>query len=213
MTDLVIIGAGGFGREMFEHINMINTQVEPTWNFIGYIDDSSEETKEGVKILGGLETFLKMDTSIQYFIAIANMAVREKIANRCKQAGFTAATIIDAEVMIAPGCEIGEGTYLGHRTVLRRNVKIGEHCVIQGGGVICRDTEVGAYTSVMTNPCFGSNVKIGKYNYFGLRCNVADDVATTDDCTFGACASVNEDALIPGMYVGVPAILKKPLVK
>lgn len=213
MQDLVIIGAGGFGREMVEHINMINREVGPTWNFIGYVDDSSVETKEGVKILGGLEDFLKMDRKIQYFIAIANMEVREKIADRCKEAGFTAATIIHAGTLVAPGCEIGEGAFVGRGNVLRRNVKIGEHCIVQGGGVFCRNTQIGAYTSIMTASCVGSDVKIGKYNYFGLRCNVADGVTTADNCTFGACASVNEDAPVPGMYVGVPAVLKKPLIK
>lgn len=213
MTDLVIIGAGGFGREMYEHINRINKEVTPTWNFLGFIDDSASATKEGHQMLGGVEDFLKMDRNIQYFIAIANMEARGKIANRCKEAGFKAATVIGAEVIIDPGCEIGEGTYLGHGNVLKRNVKIGEHCIIQGGGVLCRGAEIGAYTSVMTNPCFGSNAKIGKYNYFGLRCNVADDVTITDNCTFGACASVNEDATVPGLYVGAPAKLKKPLNK
>ena len=213
MTDLVIIGAGGYGREMLDHVRCINEEVAPTWNFLGFVDDGAASTKEGNIMLGGLEDFLKMDRSVQYYIAIANMQVREKIANRCREAGFTAATIVDPFVIIGPGCEIGEGCYLGRNSVLKRNVKLGAFCIIQGGGVIGRGTEVGAYTSVMTNPCFGEDAKIGKYNYFGLRCNVADGVTTADLCTFGACATVTEDTTVPGTYAGVPAVLKKPLQK
>lgn len=213
MTDLVIIGAGGFGREMLEHVKGINQEIAPTWNFLGFVDDGATATKEGDKMLGGLEDFLKMDRKIQYFIAIANMEVREKMANRCREAGFTAATIVEPKVVTAPGCEIGEGCYIGRNSVLKRNVKIGPFCVIQGGGVLCRGAEVGAYTSVMTNPYFGEDVRIGKYNYFGLRCNVADGITTADHCTFGACATVMEDIAVPGTYAGVPAVLKKPLQK
>ena len=213
MTDLIIIGAGGFGREMFGHITRINEEIAPTWNFLGFIDDGATDTKEGLAVLGGLEDFLKMDRHIQYFIAIANMEVREKIAKRCKEAGFTSASIIGDKVILSPGCKLGEGIYLGGGCVLKRNAKIGDFCIIQGSTYLGRDTEIGPFTSVMTSSCFGSNVKIGKYNYFGLRCNVGDNVTTTESCTFGACASLAEDAPVPGTYVGVPAKLKKPLVK
>lgn len=213
MTDLVIIGAGGFGREIYGHITIVNERVAPTWNFIGFIDDTSTRTKEGEEILGTLDDYLKMDKKIQYFIAIANMEVRERIATRCMAAGYTAATIIGSEVTIAPGCEIGEGVYIGHRCWLKRNVTVEPFCVIQGGGVFERGTRIGAYTSIMTAACTGENVKIGKYNYFGLRCNVADGISTTENCTFGACATVTQDTTVPGVYAGVPAVLKKPLVK
>ena len=211
MTDLVIIGAGGFGREMLHHIGRINKEVAPTWNFVGFIDDGATSTKEGDTVLGGLDTYLQMDKKVQYYIAIANMAIRERIANRCREAGFTAATIIMPIARISAGCELGEGCYLA--AVLKRNVKVGPFCMIQGGSVVGRDTEVGAFTSVMTGSYFGENVKIGKYNYFGLRCNVADGVTTADNCTFGACATVMEDTTVPGTYAGVPAVLKKPLIK
>ena len=213
MTDLIIIGAGGFGRETQNFINRINMKEGPTWNFRGFIDDSATATKEGEIILGGLEDYFKMDKSIQYFIAIASMEVREKIAKRCKEAGYTAATLIGYDCVLAPGCEIGEGTYIGAGTTVKRKAKIGPFCVLQSGGVVGRGTEIGAFTSVMTTPCFGEHVKIGKYNYFGLRCNVADGVTTTDYCTFGASATVTQDATVPGTYAGVPAVLKKPLVK
>lgn len=212
MTDLVIIGAGGFGREMLGHVTLINEEIGPTWNFLGFVDDGAQNTKEGDTMLGGLEDFLKMDRSIRYFIAIANMEVREKIAKRCREAGFVAASIIPPDVTIGAGSKIGEGCYIGRFSAIMRNAKIGDFCIIQTG-LIGRGAEVGDYTSVMTGPSFGDNAKIGKYNYFGLRCNVADGVTTADFCTFGACATIMEDVTIPGTYAGVPAVLKKPLQK
>ena len=213
MTDVVIIGAGGFGREMYPRFARINEDIGPTWNLLGFIDETATSTKEGYPVLGKLEDFLKMDRSVQYFIAVANMDARERIAKTCKEAGFTAATVILGNLAkIDPGVEIGEGCYIGGGA-FKRNVKIGEHCIIQGGSVFCQGAEVGAFTSIMTSPVVGRNAKIGRKNYFGLRCNVADGVTTTDECTFGACATVLEDATVPGMYAGAPAVLKKPLVK
>ena len=41
MKNIVIVGAGGVGREVSLIIQQIN-MLEPTWNLIGYIDDNPE---------------------------------------------------------------------------------------------------------------------------------------------------------------------------
>ena len=39
MKNLVIIGAGDFGREVSWVVERINAQT-PTWNLLGFVDDS-----------------------------------------------------------------------------------------------------------------------------------------------------------------------------
>lgn len=54
MKDIVIIGAGGFGREIAWLIEDIN-EVKKEWNIIGFIDDSAEKQNRlinGYKVLG-----------------------------------------------------------------------------------------------------------------------------------------------------------------
>lgn len=213
MTDLVIIGTTPLAREVARGVGRINEERGATFNLLGFTDEEKTGELMGYPILGKLEDFLKMDRKVQFFVADMDGYVRERIAKTCKEAGFTAATVILGSLAkIDPGVEIGEGCYIGGGAY-KRNVKIGEHCIIQGGGVFGRGAEVGAFTSIMTSPVVGRNAKIGRKNYFGLRCNVADGVSTTDECTFGACATVLEDAKVPGMYAGAPAVLKKPLNK
>ena len=38
MTELVIVGAGGHGRETLDIVEAINA-AEPTWTFQGFVDD------------------------------------------------------------------------------------------------------------------------------------------------------------------------------
>ena len=38
MTPLIIIGAGGFGRECHDIVIAMN-EVKPTWEFLGFVDD------------------------------------------------------------------------------------------------------------------------------------------------------------------------------
>ena len=212
MKDLVIIGAGGFGREMVTQVQRIN-DVKPTWNVLGLVDETVTETVEGYKILGNLEAFLSMDPKPYYFIAIADSNVRQKIADRCKAAGFPAATVICGEVFIAPSAEIGEGCFIGRKCGFMNNVKIGPFCIIQDRSSFGHDTTVGAFTSMMSSVMIGGETHIGAHCYFGMRSTMINRINTADHCTFGACACVVKDALVPGTYVGVPAKLVKPAQK
>ena len=213
MKDLVIIGAGGFGRETLTVLAELN-KVTPTWNVLGLVDDNVAETVEGYKVLGNLEWFLSLDPKPYYFIAIADSHARERIANRCKAAGFTAATIICGGPLqvIADSAEIGEGVYIGRNCGIMPNAKIEPFAVVQATSVIGHDATVGAFTSMMAG-AYVSGAHIGKHCYFGLRCTIVNYVTIADNCTFGACSCVVKDALVPGTYVGVPAKMIKPLEK
>ena len=39
MKDLIIVGAGGFGREVVWLVERIN-QSQPTWKVLGFVDDA-----------------------------------------------------------------------------------------------------------------------------------------------------------------------------
>ena len=61
MRDLVIIGAGGHGRETLDVVEAMN-RVCPRWNFKGFLDDSTDFSdrvdRRGTKILGPLDQLL-----------------------------------------------------------------------------------------------------------------------------------------------------------
>ena len=213
MKDLVIIGAGGFGRETLTILKELNKE-KPQWNVLGLVDDNVKQTVEGYQVLGDLEWFLNLDPKPYFFVAIADSHTRERIANRCKAAGFQAATLICGGPLqvIAESAEIGEGCYIGRNCGIMANVKIEPFAVIQAKSVLGHDTRVGAYTSMMAEG-YVSGSNIGKHCYFGLRCTVVNYVNIADECTFGACSCIVKDATVPGTYVGVPAKLIKPLQK
>jgi len=212
MKDLVIIGAGGYGREMVYFVQQIN-EVKPTWNLLGLIDDSVTETPEGYPVLGNLEYLLAREDRPHFIISIANSTVRERIATRCKEAGFPAATLIHPTVMRHPGVSVGEGTFIATFGLLGTNAKIGSFCILDSDTRIGHDVEIGDFCSLMPHALIGGESSIGRHNYCGQRTTMLNRIKTTDYCTFGSCSCVIKDATEPGTYVGVPAKLVKPLKK
>jgi hypothetical protein len=68
---LVVVGTGGFGREVLDVVDAANTvAVEPVWNVVGVVDDAPSEdgparlTRRGVDYLGGVEDYLQVGRTV-----------------------------------------------------------------------------------------------------------------------------------------------------
>lgn len=207
MTDLVIIGAGVFGREMARVIHRLVAQEGAQWNLLGFIDEEQTGEVEGVKVLGTLDDFLKMDASVQFFVADMDGNARQRIAETCKAAGFTGATIIDKVGAMAPSCEIGEGCYIGFNSYLSPAVKVGAFSILECNCIIGHDTVVGAYTTFRMRASLGGDSVIGSHNSLGIHSVIINLVNTPDHCDFAAGSCVIKNTSVSGYYEGVPAKL------
>ena len=81
MKDIAIFGAGGLGREVACLLSKIN-EVEPTWNLLGFFDDSIEIGKSIShfgKILGGIKELNEWSSNLSIAIAIGNPKILESI--------------------------------------------------------------------------------------------------------------------------------------
>lgn len=204
MKDLVIIGAGGFGREVVALVRDINKAKEE-WNFLGFIDDNETgQTIEGDKIIGTTDDLLNMEEKPYISIAIASAKIREKISEEFKSKGFEFATLIHPSVEIGPHVEIGEGSIICKKNQFTTNIKVGNFCILNENCATGHDTIFKDFVSVMSFGLFGGKTVIGKGCYFGLRCTIINNLEITDNCIFGAGSVVVKNVTESGTYVGVP---------
>ena len=101
MKNIIIIGAGGVGREVSLIIEKIN-KLKATWNLIGFIDDNINSWNRiinGYQIIGGMDLLETLPLDTYVVIAIANYNVKKKIVNKINNK-FKFATIIDPIFMI-----------------------------------------------------------------------------------------------------------------
>ena len=202
---IVIVGAGGFGRETVALIRDINEKAHK-WDFIGFIDDvACGNTVEGDQILGDVAYLLNMDPKPYVAIAIANSDVRERIAKQLSDAGFMFPTLIHPTVSIGPNVSIGQGCIICRNIIFTTNITIGDFCILNLNCSFGHDTVLGSYISMMSHTSIAGDVNIGKGCYFGLHCTVINLVSITENCTFGAGAVVVKNIEESGTYIGVPA--------
>jgi len=78
-TDLVVLGAGGFAREVLWLVEDCNAN-DPVWNVLGFIDENRElhgRTLCDVPVLGGLE-WLNDKAGIHLISGVGGNAVRRR---------------------------------------------------------------------------------------------------------------------------------------
>lgn len=206
MKNIVIIGAGGVGREVSLIIQQIN-ELEPTWNLIGFIDDNSSnwgKVINGYSVIGGIDSldFLAPDTYV--VIAIANYEVKKRIVNRINNK-LKFATIVHPKVWIHDFMTVGEGSIIYEGVILTANIEIGNHVIISPKCGIGHDSIIKDYVSLLWNVNVSGNDLIEEGVMMGSGSTVIQGKKIGKGSTIGAGAVVVEDIDLFSTAVGVPA--------
>ena len=194
MKNIVIIGAGGVGRETALIIQQIN-ELELTWNLIGFIDDNKDswgKVINGYSVIGGIDSLEVLPSDTYIIIAIANYE-------------FKFATIIHPKVYIHNYMNIGEGTIIYEGVILTANIEVGKHVIISPKCGIGHDSIIKDYVSLLWNVNISGNDIIEEGVMMGSGSTVIQGKKIGKASIVGAGAVVIKDVDIYSTVVGVPA--------
>ncbi|WP_289129036.1 acetyltransferase [uncultured Clostridium sp.] len=206
MKNIVIIGAGGVGREVSLIIQQIN-ELEQTWNLLGFIDDNTDnwgKVINGYSVIGGIDSleFLSNDTYI--VIAIANYKVKKNIVNKINNK-FKFATIVHPKVWIHDYMTVGQGTIIYEGAILTANIEIGNHVIISPKCGVGHDSIIKDYVSLLWNVNVSGNDLIEEGVMMGSGSTVIQGKKIGKGSIIGAGAVVVNDIESFSTAVGVPA--------
>ena len=206
MKNIVIIGAGGVGRETSLIIQKIN-ELEPTWNLIGFIDDNVNNwgrVVNGYSVIGGIDSLEVLPSDTYIIIAIANYEIKRKIVNRINDK-FKFATIIHPRVWIHDYINVGEGTIIYEGVILTTNIEIGNHVIISPKCGVGHDSVIKDYVSLLWNVNVSGNDIIEEGVMMGSASTVIQGKRIGKGSTVGAGAVVIDNIDSYSTVVGVPA--------
>lgn len=176
MQDIVIIGAGGFGREVAALIKNCNA-VTPTWNILGFVDDGKQvgEIVNGYKILGGIQYINQLQTPTGVCIAISLPEVRKSIHGQISNTYVFYPTLIHPSAVISDkeNVQIGQGCVLCINTVLTVNINLGDFVLINAGAIINHDAIIGSYSTIMPGVNMSTGAKVQEGCYIGTGSKIS----------------------------------------
>lgn len=210
LKPLVIVGAGGLGREVAWLVADINHK-KPEWDFIGFVDDGVQgNTVEGYPVLGLVEHLFNMSADIWTVVAIANSRVRMKFVRQIQGQRRKLATLVHPSVSMSDYVKIGAGSIICSGAIITTNVSLGQAAIINLGCFIGHDTELQDYVSLMPAANLAGEVRVGEGCYFGLNSCVINRTFIGEWSVIGAGATVVDDIPAYSVAVGVPArVIKK----
>jgi sugar O-acyltransferase (sialic acid O-acetyltransferase NeuD family) len=210
-TRLVIVGAGGFGREVHgvvEALGATGGAVE----LVGYADDAGTSdvllARLGTARLGTIDMLTRdgqLGPDVGYVIAIGDGEVRRRIDERLTAAGRRPATLVHPMATVGGDNRIAEGCILTAGARVTTNIVLGRHTQLHVNSAIGHDSVLDDFVSVYPGATVSGNVHLADGVTIGTGANVLPGVTVGAGAFVGAGAVVTTD-VEPGTTVaGVPA--------
>jgi len=208
-TDLIIIGAGGFGREASLLVEEINAaSAGKKWRLLGFIDEDEAKwglNLRGYPVIGGREALEELNRDVQVICVISDPQDRHRMVRLAEEMKRQFATLVHPEVTVTGGINCGEGVLINKGCLLTVDIKIGDHVLINPACGIGHDADIGAFATLMWRVNISGNVIIGDNCLIGSGATVLQGVKVGEGSTVGAGAVVTGDLPANCIAVGVPA--------
>lgn len=208
LKKLVIIGAGGFGREVADTVMRIN-QTQATYELQGFADDD-ESLKgmivNGVEVLGNKEWLKEFAQSREIYgvVAIANAHVKRKITEYLGEA-VNWENIIDPSALISPSARMGKGNIVQPFVVIGPNTEIGNHCMINVRSNVGHDARLEDFVSIMSICDVTGGVVVKEGAYLATSVSAVPQTVIGKNAFVCAGAVVLKDVEEAAQVIGYPA--------
>lgn len=209
---IIVIGAGGFGRETLDVIEAINAAAEaPIWDVLGVIDDAPAETHlgrlrdRGIRPLGGMEQNRDRMGGVHYVVGIGSPSVRSKLAARAESWGARPGVLIHPAAVVGSRPRIEPGTVVCGGAQISTNVRLGRHAQVNPGAIIGHDSALEDFVSVNPGAIVSGEVTVGPGVLIGAGSVVLQGLTVGPGAIIGAAACVTKDVPAGAVMVGVPA--------
>lgn len=206
MIDLILVGAGGYAREIYEEIIKTNNRITPTYNVLGALDDNLhalDGKQTDLKILGTIKDW-KVKGNEKYVLSIASPQIKQKVSKIMHEKGAKFVSLLHFTVMRCSGAEYGEGFIAYPGAVLGPDVKIGDFVTLLGTG-LGHDVQIGDFSTISSYCGINGYVRLGKRVFVGGHAVIAPGIKIDDDA-FVCTGSVVVTPVRKGMKVfGNPA--------
>lgn len=213
MKNIIIVGAGGHGKELLSYIQDARKSDEDI-QVVGVIDENKPKSDWAkTNIIGNFDDLKKyLDSNkkkeFSYITAVGNNQVRKKfveIIDTMHCDNLKAFNLVHPSVYVGDEVELGEGICLAPGSMITTYSKVGKHCILNVNASISHDCIIGDYVNMNPGVTICGDVTIGKGCYIGAQATIIDKVSVGDWTVIGAGAVVTEDIPSNVTAVGVPA--------
>ena len=206
MQDIVIVGAGGFGREVCQWIEDLNART-PSFRVLGFLDGDATrhgQVSHDLPILGDVE-WLAGRRGVGAVIAVGSPASKRKLVERLRAHVDGFPRVVHPRAVIGRFVEIGEGTIICPDAIVTTDIRLGRFVTLNIDLTVGHDAVIGDYCTL------APGVHVSGYAVIGEGTDVGTGVALVPSAQVGRWSIVGAGAVVSSPVpdnctaVGVPA--------
>ena len=207
---LVIVGAGGFGREVIDIVEAMN-EAGADLELLGSVDDSDASapllSRRDVSHLGSIADFVEQyaGNGVRFVVGIGAGALRRTIDARLTEADFEPATLRHPMATVGGADRIAEGCIIAAGGRVTTNITLGRHTHLHVNSTIGHDSVLDDFVSVYPGATVSGSVHLCHGVTIGTGANVLPGVTVGEGAFVGAGAVVTADVEAGSTVAGVPA--------
>jgi sugar O-acyltransferase (sialic acid O-acetyltransferase NeuD family) len=164
---IAVFGASGFGREILPLVRKkLQAETDP-WELV-FVDDNPQTPEiNGHRVLSYENWLTEPARSRHIVFAIANSAVRERLAARCAADGVNFFDVMADNAVVMDDVEIGAGSVICSFVTLTSNIRIGKQFHANIYSYVAHDCVIGDYVTFAPGVKCNGNVIIEDHAYIG----------------------------------------------
>lgn len=203
MRNLLIVGAGGFGREVFFWAKDYFPSSE--YSFKGFIANKVTDLKiYDINLPVFLDEDYKFQQSDFCLMAIGNPNDKQTEANKILRSNASFLSLIHPTAVVVPNAKLGQGVIICPYVVVSSNTYIGDFVALNLHTTIGHDAEIGKFSTLSPKVSIGGFSKVGDSCFLGSNSSVSPGVKIANNSKVSANSFVAKNVSENSLVVGVP---------
>ncbi len=184
---LIIVGAGGAGREVAHAARDVEAAGMANWDLAGFLDDNPDAlggTTCSLPVLGSIGDWDPSADEI-YVCSVGSPDLRERLTSTLEERGARFTNLIHPSARVWTMKPLGPGSVIFPFTFISADAVIGRHILINAHCSIGHDAVIGDY-SVLSGFCDVTGcVRLGSHVFLGSHVAIAPGQEVGDHATVG----------------------------
>lgn len=209
--DVIIVGAGGFAREVRQvFADQLTNQDLRFRGYLGKDHGAGHDPSIESLLLGDPERY-RPAASDRFVLAIGNMTARRRTVEALTSQGGTFLTLVHPQAYVASSATLGTGVLIYPFAVVSHEAQLADYVKVNFFGCVGHNAQLGKYCLLAPYATVNGFSRLEDQVYMSTHATVGPQVRIGHGTTISANSAVTHDVAPSSFVYGVPATVQRQI--
>ena len=208
---ILIVGAGGFGREVLQWAR--DAWPDRASLVAGFLSDDATRLDGhdcGLNIVAAVDAFTPLDGD-RFLFAIGLPDCRQRVAESLLARGAEFLTLVHPTAVVCPSARIGSGSIVCPCAIVSDAATLGRFAIVNWHASVAHDAEVEDFAVLSPFAAVAGGARVGRGCFLGAHASLAPGCSLGAGSRVSANSAVGVDVAPDSIAFGVPATIRRRL--